>query len=55
MQTYLARPPVAVVLKEGALSVSPGAGRIKAADLTQLLSAQDALAPAQARRFARWS
>ena len=49
MQTYLARPPVAVVLKEGALGVSPGAGRIKAADLTQLLSAQDALAQAQAR------
>ncbi len=49
MQTYLARPPVAVVLTEGAISLGPGIGRIKSVDYTRLVAASQALAHAEAR------
>lgn len=49
MQAYVARPPLAVVLKEGAIALAPGVGRLKAADYARLVSANQALDHAQAR------
>jgi type III secretion protein L len=49
MQAYVARPPVAVVLKEGSIGLAPGVGRIKAAEYAELVSASQALEHAQTR------
>jgi len=53
MQAYVARPPVAVVLKEGAIGFAPGVRRIKAADYTRLVSSAQALDEAQAQAQAQ--
>lgn len=52
MQTYVARPPVAVVLKEGAIGLGAGVGRIKAVDYARMVSASQALEHAEARAAA---
>lgn len=49
MQAYVARPPVAVVLKEGAIGTAPGVRRIKSVDYVRLVSSAQALDEAQSQ------